>query len=551
MNQAENTLEVKRVGAICADLHRAYRDLRFYPPEHPVPRETMHQLVGLLRRFVAEEGRLTLEVEEDRLIFDEEPVYTHFETRDNLAFIMFRDGVRAVSLHSGLEAEEIEALVECLARADDMAGSDQDLLTALWEKDFTHIDYQAADPFVGGGVLRQGTLDALRETVLRRLDEVDLAQAAFGQEAAERLSIVPHLGTRPQDLELTPQELAESEQRVEGTASALDDFALVLLEMLSDPQEQARFGGVLARSMAAVVESYLKTGSLDELCFFLGHVQELEESDRCAPGVAERLVKTAISTHELGDLICNRGHVQDARLEQFLTLLRSRNCPALFELLAGSEDRSVRKTLLGFLERTGGMPGPQLAHMLADPRWYVARNALHLSAVSHDAGLIPAVERLATHPDARVRREAVRALDMLAGAAALPTFTRALADPDSAVRIAAAHSAVHFGGPEQEAAVRRQVDSHDFAGRPAEEMEAMLLALAHLGGERAVPVLCKLWHRRLFHPTPLAGRSAAVIALGAIPTPSARKILTDALRAREPAVRRAAEKALSERSHET
>ncbi len=211
------------------------------------------------------------------------------------------------------------------------------------------------------------------------------------------------------------------------------------------------------------------------------------------------------------------------------------------------EDRNVRNTLLGFLERGEGVPVPQLALMLADPRWYVARNGLHLAAVSHEASLIPAVERLATHPDARVRREAVRALDALAGAAALPTFTRALADPDSAVRIAAAHSAEHFGGPEQEAAVRRQVESHDFRRRPGEETEAMLVALAHLGGERAVPMLRKLWRRRLFHPTPLAGRSAAVTALGAIPTASARKILTDASRSREPAVRRAAEKALSER----
>ncbi len=87
-----------------------------------------------------------------------------------------------------------------------------------------------------------------------------MSEATFGQEAAEQLSIVPHLGTGPEDLELTPQELKESEQRVEGTASALDDFALVLLEMLSDHHEQARFDSVLARSMAAVVESYLKDG---------------------------------------------------------------------------------------------------------------------------------------------------------------------------------------------------------------------------------------------------------------------------------------------------
>jgi len=167
MKQVENTVEVERVAAICGHLHRAYRDLRFYPHNHPVPRKTVCELGESLQRFVAEEGELKLEVEEDRLIFAEESVYAHAETRDNLAFIMFRDGVRAVSFHSGLETEEIEALVGCLARADELLASDQDLLTAFWEEDFAHIDYLAADPFVGGGVLNEGTLDALRETVLR------------------------------------------------------------------------------------------------------------------------------------------------------------------------------------------------------------------------------------------------------------------------------------------------------------------------------------------------------------------------------------------------
>ena len=548
MKQAETSAQIKKVSAICGHLHRAYRDLRFYPPGHPVPRETVGQLVESLRRFVAEEGRLTLEVEEDRLVFQEEAVYGHAETRDNLAFIMFRDGVRAVTLHSGLEAEEIEALVECLAHADDLLESDQDLLTAFWEEDFAHIDYQAADPFVGGGVLREGTLDALRETVLRRLDEVDLSQANSETDATERLSIVPHLGTRPKDLVPTPEELAESEQQVEGMAAALDDFALILVELLAEGEEEIDFGSVLALSMAAVVESYLDAAELGELSSFLEQVQGLEARGKCAAGTTARLIAEAVSAAKLADLMQaeERTPGQGAEVEELLGLVCSCDSSALLELLTESEDRSLRKTLLDVLQQGAGVPGSKLLPLLGDARWYVARNALHLGALSRDPALIPSVERLLAHKDARVRREAVRTLDALAGPAALVPLTRALADADSGVRTVAARSALRHGGLEQETAVLCQVKSRNFAGRPAEEVEAMLRTLAELAGERAVPLLTKFWRRRLLHPTPLPVRLAAVSALGAIPNASARKVLTSASRSREQALRQTAKRALLE-----
>ena len=72
----------------------------------------------------------------------------------------------------------MEAFADCLAHADDLAESEHDLATAFWEQDFAHIDYRVADPFLGGEVLPQGTIDALRETVLRRLTRRLLAAAS-------------------------------------------------------------------------------------------------------------------------------------------------------------------------------------------------------------------------------------------------------------------------------------------------------------------------------------------------------------------------------------
>ena len=100
----------RSVSAVCAQLHRAYHDLRFYPPGHPSATQTLETLSGMLVSHVDEHGTLVLEVEEDRLLYEGERVYSYDASRDNLAFLMFRDGIRLLSLHPGLEETEVEAL---------------------------------------------------------------------------------------------------------------------------------------------------------------------------------------------------------------------------------------------------------------------------------------------------------------------------------------------------------------------------------------------------------------------------------------------------------
>ncbi len=546
MKHDEVDTDTTRAGAICALLHRAYRDLRFYPEGHPLPEEAIQALSSALTSFLADRGSLTLQVEEARLVFDDEAIYSHNETRDNVAFIMFRDGLRTVSFYSGLGKDEVQAFADCLAHADDLQSREQDLLTAFWEQDFAHLDYIAADPFQEGGVLREETIDALRETVLRRLNETDKLLADQGTREARDLSIVPNLGTTLRDLALTSQELQQSEQRVKGMAAARDDFAVILLELLANRDDDREFDGVFTEAMASVVSSYLDAADLDGLCVFLDRVQSVESRRECAAGTAGHLLTDAVSTGRLADLIRagNRGSSDQTALQKLVDLVSSCDCSLLLTLLAESEERSVRKSLLTVLSGGDGVPARALLPLLGDPRWFVVRNALQLARASHDPLLISSTEHLTRHEDPRVRREAVRTLDALAGVAALPALARALEDSDSPVRTAAARSSLRRGGAAEEAAIRRQIGSRDFAHRPSDEMEAMLVALVSLAGERAVPAIAKLSRRRFLSSKPLAVRLAAIGALAALPSASARKLLEDASRSGEESVRLAAKRAL-------
>ena len=524
--------------------------MRFYPKEHPVPAGTLAQLTEALIGLTDRQGTVTLEVEEGQLVFGEETVYSHEESRDNLAFIMFRDGLRAVSFHPGLEADEIQGFVQSLARIDDLAGEERDLLTAFWEQDFMHIDYQAADQILGGGVLREGTLDALRETVLRRLEETDMSSLDFGLASAVHASIVPRLGTKTQDLLLTPADLEESERQVQEMAAALDDFGAVLLELLVDPEITGEYEAVLKPALTAVVNSYARATDLDGLSSFLVQVHTLESSSACPAGTAGRLAAQAIPAERLAEMVdagtCFSAY--QAAVERLLDLVQSWDGFYLLEVLATSQSRNLRKFLLGFLEKGEGVSGQKLIPLLADARWYVVRNALQLARSAGDPSLISRIERLTTHPDARVRREAVRTVDTLAGCDALPVLTRALSDSDSTVRTAAARSALRRGGPDQERALLDQLDDRHFSARPADEIEAMLTALVDVMGERALPALRRFLSPRVFRAVSLSVRLSAVMALGNIRGAAADALLDDISRAKEEPLRLAARKTLLRRA---
>ena len=509
--------------------------------------QTLDALTLVLLNFIRDEDKLTLAVEEHRLVYQEEEVYSHGETRDNLAFIMFRDGLRAITFQSGLEQPEIESFVDCLARADELVRSDQDLVTVFWEQDYAHIEYEAADPFQSGGYLRQGTVDALRETVLHRLDEVvvkGVHKQAFG---GDRRTIVPSAGVRADTLVLTPEELEESETAAEGSANVLDDFAMVLLEVIGGAGRPTTDTGVVGRALTNVLEAYLQAGDLKAVNFLLVELQKLEAAARTTAGLPGVVITQAVTMDTIQSLTTGLGTAPPERVaevETFLSTIREWTYPAQLELLAESPDRAVRRSLLTIMRKEGGVPAEYLEKWLGDPRWYVARNAAQLAATSRDPNLVAPLERLIRHADPRVRREAAHTLEGFGGSAALAGMTRALDDSDPTMRILAARGIAQLGGTVQEDLVAGIVLGRDFETRSQEEIEAMLLAYARLSKERAVPFLDKFWRRRLLRPRPLESRLAAIQALASIPGDLARQSLLQASKSGDGGIRRAAVRAL-------
>ncbi len=496
--------------------------------------------------YLEEWGALTLDIGEAELDFEGTQVYSHASGGDNLAFLMFRDGLRSLSLRPGLEATEIEAIVDCLAHADDLSPVEQDLVTAFWEQDFAHVEYWVADPLVAGEAIRDGMIDALRQAVQRRLEEGEAPDSVEECLKWQHMYTVVTEKIDPALLVVTVEEQEREAGAIEALRDVLEEYVDVLLE-IADSAPITSIEDPLAQAFVGAMQALVDQGKIDKMFDVAGQLVELEGKEWCPAGFAGAVIGGGLGSQRLRSLLEAAGTTKAGegnQIEGFLMAVRSWIGPLLLEALAEAEDRGVRKSLLSVLGAEDGVPWSDLEPFLSDSRWYVVRNAVQLAAGARHMGLAEHGPRLLSHPDSRVRRETLRGLEILGAKDFISLFARTLSDEESTVRTLAARVVGRDGGRDQEAALLSHIEDRGFAALPAEEVGAFLTAYASLAQERSLPVLQKLWKRRLLSARPLALRLAAVEAIGAVHSEAAHTLLITLSKSGEAQIRAAAQRAL-------
>lgn len=541
-------------------LLRTIRTCRLYRPDNPGALRFRSRLFESLREFLAAHGSLTVRVTSNGFSLDGGVSLGPPETGTETAFHLYRDGIRAITFHPGVDAAELNSLVDLLlARTTDEAAAD-DLQVALWKLAPEHIAWLAIplenDLKPGDGEASQdvGWPDPTREddpegragdagpavppssALPSRSDDWITRTAGVASDSASE----PPAADRTEDADRLLQ--AFRSERSAAIHKRARSIVQTCCAQCSAPADRHDFLEVLHRLLRHAISE----GEWEEASITVDLLRTeteaggwSEDHDRKLLAFAPVLrVAERLDESEAGDL---------AGFIRFATTIGDASIDWLVYAMSECQQRRNRRALADALVPLCRCRPERIRRWIGDSRWFVARNLAYILGATGERSAASLLEPLAGHPDRRVRREVASALGKIDPEVSHPILKRMLSEPDSRVLTAILDRLTGMPDPPLARQLLRRIGQPDFPQRADAERFAFCRATGSAGGDA---ILADLEEELAKGGWIASGRfthsDAMALCIAGIGTPAARAVLQKHSRSLRSEVRQACRKALGE-----
>jgi hypothetical protein len=550
-------LPAAQVAELITGLGKALRAFHMYLPNNPSYLRTTENLRGAFAPVWAVLEELVLTVAETDFVWEEQVVYHQPTKAESLAWGLFKDGMRSLSIKRGAEQEELPRLLEAINRARYLtADAGDDLLTLLWEQEFQFIQYQFVEFFgEGGGSMPEqtGTYPAGSDAAAARQ-----RQAQVAEEAPPRPKGVVDL----EDFDSTLYFLDESEihqvarqveeeYRRDIRVSSLN-VLFDLFELEGDPATRSEIIGILEHLFPNLLNARdfrTAAGVLRESKLLATRAQGLLPEHRVRlDGFVAKLSEPAIVSQLLQSLDEAPALAGEAEVAEVLRELRASALEPVLSWIPSLSSPALRAVLEGVADRLASSNTEEVMRILRSKDSEALTSVVTLCGRLGLHQAVPGLADTVVHRDPAVRLASVQSLAQLGTPAALALIDKAIEDGDRSVRLAAVRVA---GGRGYKGALKRVEAA--VLGKGLKEMdltEKMAFfeaygAIAGPGGLKALSGILMPRGLLKFKETPET-RACAAIAIGRIRTPEAREVLTRMAEEKDLVVRNAINRALRE-----
>src|SRR5215213_2037436 len=112
---------------------KALRAFQMYLPNNPIYQRAIQNVRTAFTPIWAATQELELKVAETELIWEDQVVYRQINKSESIAWTLFKDGMRMLTIYKGAEDEELPKFLEAINKARFIAAdAGDDLLTLLW-----------------------------------------------------------------------------------------------------------------------------------------------------------------------------------------------------------------------------------------------------------------------------------------------------------------------------------------------------------------------------------------------------------------------------------
>jgi len=138
----ELALPPAQVEELMQVLVKGLRATQLYLPNNPVYQRAVENIRASFRQIWQATDDLHLDVEETSFKWENAVVYSQEQRAESIAWTLYKDGIRSVTIRPGVEDAEIVRFLAVLHKAKNLAAdAPDDLLTLLWSEDFQFISY--------------------------------------------------------------------------------------------------------------------------------------------------------------------------------------------------------------------------------------------------------------------------------------------------------------------------------------------------------------------------------------------------------------------------
>ncbi len=475
---------------VTQQLVKASRTRRLYLRNNPIYDRTVQDLVEKLDRHLREYREIRLRVDHHDFLLRGRSVYSNPHLTESLASTLYLSGVRELCIHEGVTREELEDLLSLFERRPDPM-DDDDFATLLWEHTLPHISYVLEEESAG---MAEGAAQAIPPKEGLNKEQVE----GLGAEVARSEPEV-HSDTVSNIFTLSEEDVRslKGEIEAENLRDPFIELFSILISILRIEDDPGSFGEVLT-IFQNVLFMLVENGDLERATRLLSTLNDLVQSGGDLPAsLREKLeefldkILTPDTVEALNQQLNSERPIKPETIQQLFSLLRPSAIPELLGLLGILKKMRVRKMLCEVLAGLGTKNPDAVARGLSHPQWFVVRNVVYIIGRMGR----PAIERLekvVSHPEPRVRKEAIRALEITGDEKVIPLMSRFLVDPDPNVRLLALRTFGNLGHREVFPVVMKMVSSRDFRLKEAQEKHAVLEVMARTGGREAIPILERL-----------------------------------------------------------
>lgn len=407
--ETPDDLYLLRLTQAVTDFAKGIKTASFYPAGHPVLLQAVTRIIQLFEEIPLPEEGLSIDVSKSALLYRDVPLPSDGNKAllDLNRELYLRRAARIIFLPN-LQPDEVVSCLKAITldpeEIQDAGGLERILLrekvTRIWAN---RVDYDQLTQL-------------LKEEELEEIEPEELTDELPAASDEAMLDDVP------------PEEAVTIETLLARIAKETDPSAY-----RGHIVEFSRF--LLAERSERKIEY-----STQAMTIFIRHMATPpggsdEIADLARLGIKE-VASEELVAHYIG-LLKKRGARGRHDVDAVLVALEERSVGPLLQALAEEEDLLVRKAIVEIVTRIGRVAVPTILENLTDSRWYMVRNMITVLGSLGIPDLAPHVAATLSHPDLRVKKEAIKALSRIPHPSAVTALCELCFFPEETVALTA------------------------------------------------------------------------------------------------------------------